>query len=62
VRIGAVCKTGNQVEAGPPAPPGTVVEQVESCTPPEYNRQSTLTCEITPGGANKHDFPLKSPW
>ena len=61
VRITAVRKTGRKLEAGPPSPPGTIVEEVERYIPPQYNRQSTLTCEVTAGGTNEHDFPLKSP-
>jgi len=60
VRINAVRKTGQKVEAGPPSPPGTMVEQVERYIPAKYNRQSTLTCEVTASGSNQHDFPLTS--
>ena len=61
VRITGVRKTGRKLESGPPSPPGTMVDEVERYIPPKYNRQSTLTCEVTASGSNKHDFPLKSP-
>jgi len=60
VRITGVRKTGRQVEAGPPEPPGTMVDELERFIPPKYNQQSTLTCEVTPGGRNEHDFALQS--
>lgn len=61
VRITAVRKTGRQVEAGPPQPPGTMVDEVEFYIPDIYNTKSTLTCEITPGAVNQHHFELKPP-
>jgi hypothetical protein len=60
IRISAVRKTGRQIEAGSPSPPGTMVDEIESYIPAVYNDQSTLECEVTPGGVNRHDFPLKS--
>lgn len=60
VRIRATRKTGRKVESGPPSPPGTMVEETESYIPAKYNTQSTLSREVTAGGTNKHDFPLKS--
>jgi len=59
VRITAVRKTGRKIEAGPPAPPGTMVEVIERYIPETYNRNSTLTCEVTMG-TNVHDFHLES--
>lgn len=58
VRITAVRKTGRQVEAGPPSPPGTMVDEIERYIPPNYNANSTLKCEVTAGGTNRHDFEL----
>lgn len=60
VRITAVRKTGRRLEAGPPEPPGTMVDELERYIPPEYNTQSTLTCEITADGRNQHDFAMES--
>lgn len=59
VRITAVRKTGRQVEAGPPHPAGTTVDEIERYIPANYNTESTLTCEITEGN-NEHDFHLQS--
>lgn len=59
VRITAVRKTGRKIEAGPPAPPGTMVEVIERYIPETYNRNSTLACEVTLG-TNEHDFHLES--
>lgn len=59
VRISAVRKTGRQVEAGSPAPPGTMVEEIEPYIPAGYNQNSTLTCEVS-AGAVTQDFDLKS--
>lgn len=60
VRIRATRKTGRQIETGPPAPPGHMVDEVESYIPAKYNSQSTLTCEVAAGGASRHDFALTS--
>jgi len=61
VRITAVRKTGQQVVAGTPDPPGTLVDEMESYIPDIYNRLSTLRCEVVDGEANLHDFILTSP-
>ena len=60
VRITAVRKTGRQIEAGPPAPPGTMVDVVEKYIPAIYNQESTLTCDVVAGSVNQHNFDLKS--
>ena len=52
VTITGVRKTGKMIEAGPPAPAGTMVEELLSIS-------STEKCEIV-DGENKHDFQLKS--
>jgi hypothetical protein len=52
VSITSVRKTGKMIEAGPPAPAGTMVEELLSLS-------STEKCEIV-DGENKHDFQLKS--
>jgi len=61
VQIIGIRKTGKQVEAGPPSPPGTMVDLVEQCVPDIYNTKSTLTVEVLAGQINQHDFDLKSP-
>ena len=58
VQIIATRKTG-QREAGPPFPPGTMVDVIERYIPEKYNYKSTLTCEVI-AGENEHDFHLKS--
>lgn len=52
VSITGVRKTGKMIEAGPPAPEGTMVDELLSIS-------STEKCEIV-DGENKHDFQLKS--
>jgi len=52
VAITGIRKTGKMVEAGPPAPAGTMVDDLQSIS-------STESCEIV-DGENKHDFDLKS--
>jgi len=54
VTITAVRKTGKQIEAGPPAPPGTMVDDLETVT-------VTHTCDISEGKANQKDFEVKPP-
>ncbi|MEO8493826.1 MAG: hypothetical protein ABI614_02060 [Planctomycetota bacterium] len=44
-------------EAGPPHPPGTMVEATEQFIPAAFNNASTLSVEITEG-ENLHDFAL----
>lgn len=52
VAITAVRKTGKQVEAGPPAPAGTMVDELQ-------NISSNEACDIA-DGPNQHNFELKS--
>jgi hypothetical protein len=59
VRISGVRKTGKMVEAGPPAPKGTLIPQMEHCVPSQYNDQSKLRIAITPGKPNTYNFELK---
>ncbi len=58
VRITATRKTGRKIEVGPPAPPGTFEEEIESYIPPEYNSQSKLRCTIPAGKQHRQDFTL----
>lgn len=51
VEIIAIVKTGRQVEAGPPMPPGTKVEELK-------NVSSRETCEVVAGSGNQCDFCL----
>lgn len=60
VRISGVRKTGKMIEAGPPAPKGTLIAQMEHCVPSQYNDKSTLRRSVTPGKPNTHDFDLES--
>ncbi len=53
VTITAVRKTGKQVEAGPPEPPGKMVDEVVSIT-------STQSCEITDGKLNQQNFEIQA--
>jgi hypothetical protein len=58
VSIRAMRKTGKKIEAGPPAPPGTMIDEVTQFLPPQYNTNTTLTVEIQ-SGSNEHDFDLE---
>jgi hypothetical protein len=59
VRITAMRKTGRQIEEGPPAPPGTMVDEIEQFIPATYNTNSSLQVDVT-GGQSTHDFVLTS--
>jgi hypothetical protein len=64
VRIRASRPTGRKIESGPPAPPGTLVDELEAFIPAHYNEKSTLTAEILPGKVNEVAFnllPAKKP-
>jgi hypothetical protein len=61
VRISATRRTGRTIPASEPAPPGTMVEEIERYIPEVYNTRSTLTCEVLPEGCNQIDFYLKRP-
>ena len=58
VRIVGLRKTGKMIEAGPPAPKGTLIPQMVQCVPKHYNDQSELRVEVTPGKPNTHNFEL----
>ncbi len=60
VRITAVRKTGRQTAAGPPEPPGKMVDEIERYIPRDYNTNSSLTCEVVAGEKNEHNFNLTS--
>ena len=58
VEIRGQIKTGKQIEAIPPAPPGTMIE-VAVDIPAQYNSNSAIEVEIRPG-QNSFDFPLST--
>jgi hypothetical protein len=53
VAITAIRKTGKQIEAGPPAPAGTMVDEL-------LNVSHTGACQIV-DGTNQQNFEIKSP-
>jgi hypothetical protein len=56
VRIIGSRRTGRKIPA--PSPPGAMVDEWVQCIPREYNDQSTLKVQITPGRDNTHNFEL----
>lgn len=60
VRIRGTRRTGRQVPAGPPAPAGTMVDEVEQIVPAEYGSESQTIVDIGTGRVNRHDFHLES--
>jgi hypothetical protein len=61
VRISAVRATGRKVEAGPPAPPGKMVDEVSPYIPAIYNEKSTLTIQVAAGTVTQHFELLSRP-
>ncbi len=59
VRIAAMRKTGRQIPAGSPLPPGTMVDEIVS-VPKIYNEKSELTADLEVGKENRFDFKLKA--
>jgi hypothetical protein len=59
VRIVGSRKTGRKIPAG--SPPGAMTDEYVQCIPSQYNDQSTLRVQITPGKDNSHNFDLKPP-
>jgi hypothetical protein len=59
VEFRATQKTGRKVPAGSPAPPGTMIEEEKSLTPPHLNNESKIQKDIK-SGDNEIDFDLKS--
>jgi hypothetical protein len=57
VRITASRTTGRKIEAGPPAPAGTMVDEV-LYVPESYNEKSTLSVQLE-AGESSHDFALR---
>ena len=61
VRINAVTKTGKKIPAGPPFPPGDMVDEIIKM-PARFNEKSNLSAEISSSKPNVFDFNLtKSP-
>ncbi|MEZ6063939.1 MAG: hypothetical protein R3C19_26640 [Planctomycetaceae bacterium] len=58
VSIRASRKTGKQVPAAMPAPPGTMIDVTEEYIPYRYNFQTELTAELV-AGENTKDFALE---
>jgi hypothetical protein len=59
VRIRAFRSTGRKIESGPPAPPGTLVDEIQPFIPARYNESSTLSADILPGKVNEVNFDLR---
>jgi hypothetical protein len=59
VEISLARKTGKKIPVPPPAPAGTMVDQVAEAIPAKYNTESTLTREVK-AAHNEFDFDLKS--
>jgi hypothetical protein len=59
VRISAVGPTGRKIEAGPPSPPGQMIDEVSQYIPAVYNDKSTLTVDVA-AGRTTQDFELRS--
>ncbi|WP_425619404.1 hypothetical protein NA78x_003144 [Anatilimnocola sp. NA78] len=60
VRIRAMRPTGKKIKAGPPAPEGTMIDDVQQYIPAKYNEQSTLTAQLAAGEV-RQNFDLRSP-
>lgn len=58
VEVTAYKKTGKKIEAGTPNPPGTMVDEIVSLIPKNYNTQSKLTVQITTDDNAGTDFDL----
>jgi hypothetical protein len=58
VSITASRKTGKQIEAAMPAPPGTMIDVVEELVPAKFNSRTELTADLV-SGENTKDFALE---
>lgn len=61
VRIRAVRATGRKIEAGPPSPPGTMVDELSPFIPAIYDEKSTLTVQVAAGEVTQHFELLSKP-
>jgi hypothetical protein len=59
VEIRSQIKTGKQIPAGSPAPPGTMMEETIEAVPTKYNDKSELKRELKTGD-NNLNFELTS--
>jgi hypothetical protein len=59
VSISASKKTGKQIPAGSPSPPGTMVDETVEAIPDQYNKKSTLVKDVV-SGPNTINFELTS--
>jgi hypothetical protein len=57
VSITGIQRTGRRIPAGPPEPPGTMVDEILIL---EFGQKGELTCQLTPG-TNRQDFDLTGP-
>ena len=58
VHIAGIRSTGRKIPAGPPEPPGTMVEEI---LPFQYGVKGELTCELVIGETNHYDFNVTLP-
>jgi hypothetical protein len=58
IGISSLKKTGKQVQAGSPAPPGTLVDEVAETIPSRYNSVSELEKTVI-AGSNTLEFELQ---
>jgi len=58
VEITWMKKTGKQIPAESPAPPGSLIDETVQAIPPKFNSRSELTVTLTPGH-NQCDFTLR---
>lgn len=57
VRITAVIKTGKKIPAGPPFPPGDMVDEIIKM-PSQFNEKSNLSAELSSSKPNVFIFDL----
>ncbi|QDU29758.1 hypothetical protein ETAA8_48730 [Anatilimnocola aggregata] len=59
VRIRAMRATGKKIPAGPPAPDGTMVDEIQQYIPHVYNDSSNLSAQVEEGSITQN-FDLRS--
>ena len=59
VEISSKRKTGKQIPAGSPYPPGHMIDETTEAVPAKYNTETTLEHTVEPG-RNVFDFTLTS--
>jgi len=61
VSITPVLKTGRRIPAGPPFPPGTMVDEIVPLPDlTELNKDLLVNVEVVAGKVNEHNFDLKT--